>query len=108
MVIWSLAGGADGIVLTSSSISMGLLFGLLWIVTQICAYKAVQAIGLSVGPAIWVGVTIVVSFLWGILVFHNRVHDWVGAIRAMALMIVGVCLAAASSVISDKHSTSTS
>lgn len=101
LVIWVLAGSAEGMTFTSSSFSMGVLFGTLWIVTQILAYQAVQGVGFAVASAIWRGITIVVSFGWGVAVFHNPVHDWPRAMLALVLMVAGVGLATVSGVVSD-------
>lgn len=106
MTIWLAAGSAGGLAIDGGSFSLGSLFGTLWIITQICAYHAVQSVGYAVGPAIWVGVTIIVSFLWGVIVFQNPVQNWFGAVLAMMLMIIGVCLAAGSSLISDRQARS--
>lgn len=103
LFIWAIAGSEEGMTLSTSSLKMGVLFGALWIVSQICAINAVRAIGYAVAPAIWIGVTILTSFFWGVVVFRNPVHDWQGAMKAMALMLSGVFLAAASSMISDRQ-----
>merc|ERR1719446_1021418 len=82
---------------------MGFLFGVLWITSQVFGYLAITNIGYAVGPAMWVGVTIVISFIWGVAVFNNQVNSWIGALGAIAMLILGVSLAAASSIVSDKH-----
>lgn len=102
-VIWALAGSQDGLTFDGSSFSMGLLFAVLWITSQVLGYLAINEVGYAVGPAIWVGVTIVVSFIWGAGVFGNKVHSWFGAIGAIATLLLGVALAAASVLISDKQ-----
>jgi len=103
IVIWAIAGSSEGLTFTGSSFSMGLLFGVLWITSQVFGYNAINAIGYAVGPAIWVGVTIVISFVWGVAVFNNEVHSWPGAIGAILMLLLGVAMAAGSSTISDKH-----
>jgi glucose uptake protein GlcU len=82
---------------------MGLLFGVLWITSQVFGYLAITAIGYAVGPAIWVGVTIVISFIWGVAAFDNQPKSWIGAIGAIAVLLLGVSLAAASSMISERN-----
>jgi len=81
---------------------MGLLWAALWISSQICAYNAIQILGYAVGPAIWIGTTIRISFFWGVGAFSNPVVSWPGAIFALLVLIAGVCLAAASSHFSGK------
>jgi glucose uptake protein GlcU len=102
-VIWAIAGSSEGITFTTSSFGMGLLFGVLWITSQVFGYLAITEIGYAVGPAIWVGVTIVISFIWGVAAFNNEVKDWFGAIGAIAVLLLGVSLAAGSSIISDRQ-----
>jgi len=103
MLIWLAAGSSGGLTFTASSFAMGAFFATLWIISQVCGYNAINAIGCAVAPAIWIGVTIGVSFVWGVAVFGNPVHSWPGAVGALSLMFLGVVLAAASSVISDRQ-----
>merc|ERR550532_3759204 len=79
---------------------MGATFGLFWTTSQLCAFHAIKILGLSVGPAIWIGVTICVSFLWGTVVFSNPVPNVLGAAAALCLLVLGVGLAAGSSHLS--------
>jgi len=103
MLIWSVAGSSGGLTFNASSFSMGVFFATLWILSQVFGFNAINAIGYAVAPAIWIGVTICVSFVWGVAVFNNPVHSWPGAVAALTLMLVGVCLAASSSTISDSQ-----
>lgn len=102
-LIWAIAGSQDGMWFTGSSFCMGLLFGVLWIISQVFGYLAIQNVGYAVGPAVWVGVTITVSFVWGVAVFNTPVNSWPGAIGAIAMLLLGVVLAAGSSVISNQQ-----
>eukprot|EP00931_Biecheleriopsis_adriatica_P097899 TRINITY_DN7176_c0_g1_i1.p1 TRINITY_DN7176_c0_g1~~TRINITY_DN7176_c0_g1_i1.p1 ORF type:complete len:401 (-),score=51.85 TRINITY_DN7176_c0_g1_i1:329-1486(-) len=102
LVIWAIAGSSEGLTFTPSSFCMGLLFGVLWITSQVLGYLAVTEVGYAVGPAIWVGVTIVTSFVWGVTTFNNEVKNWIGAVGAIAVLLLGVSLAAASSMISER------
>lgn len=101
--IWAVAGTSEGLTLTGGSIAMGSLFGVAWILSQVCAFIGIQALGYAVGPAIWVGVTICVSFVWGAAVFSNPVRSWPGTCVALALLLLGVALAAASSDQSERR-----
>jgi len=53
-----------------------------------------------VAPAIWIGTTIITSFIWG-LIFNNPVKSWTFAILAILFLLAGVSLSAFSSVLSD-------
>ena len=67
----------------------GVLFATLWLGSQYFAYIAIAEIGYAVGPAIWGGLTIVVSFAWGIA-FGEQVKSPLGAAAALFLL-VGKC-----------------
>jgi len=91
--IWLCTGASDGLTFSASSLAYGIAFAVLWIASQLMAFKAIQILGFAVAPAIWIGVTIIVSFLWGSLAFQNPVHNVVGAASGLALLILGVRLA---------------
>jgi len=103
MLIWLAAGSSGGLTFNASSLSMGAVFATLWIISQVCCFNAVNAIGIAVYPVISNSLTIFVSFVWGFAIFDDPVHSWPGALGALVLILVGVCLTAASSIISDRH-----
>jgi glucose uptake protein GlcU len=78
------------------------LFGVLWIISQGLGFVAISSIGYAVAPAIWIGATIITSFVWG-LIFHNPVKSWIFAILAIVFLLLGVNLSAISSVVSDRE-----
>jgi glucose uptake protein GlcU len=69
-------------------------FAVCWIGSQFFAYSAISSIGYAVGPAVWGGVTIVVSFTWGCFVFEDPVQSIVGSAFALLVLVLGICLAA--------------
>jgi hypothetical protein len=71
----------------------GCVFAASWIGAQFFAYTAISSIGYAVGPAVWGGVTIVVSFTWGV-VFGDPVLSKVGSAFALIVLVAGICLAA--------------
>ncbi|KAK3260043.1 hypothetical protein CYMTET_30986 [Cymbomonas tetramitiformis] len=75
----------------------GFVFGLTWVSSQVCAYQAIAKLGYAAGPAIWAGLTIVVSFVWGVAAFHNSVRSILGAVGGLLVLIVGICIAASAS-----------
>lgn len=103
MMIWLVAASSSGFYFTGSSFAMGLAFSSCWICLGAVAYNAVSIVGYAVAPAIWMGVTIVTSFVWGVCAFNNSVHSWFGSVAALVLMIGGVGLAASSSGVSDRE-----
>jgi len=60
------------------------------VLIQVFAFNAISALGYAVGPAIWAGITIVVSFLWGSLKFGEQVESVPGAVCSLLLMIIGI------------------
>ena len=87
-----------------SSVSLtpyGLLGALVLTATQCAAWPAVHRLGASVGPGIWCGVGMGTSFLWGVAVFHEDVRSLPAAVIAMALLVAGVALTAASQANED-------
>ena len=70
------------------------MFALFWVIESLAGYGAIQAIGYATAPAIWAGLTIVVSFVWGVAAFDDGVKSGAGAAGAILLLVVGICLAA--------------
>jgi hypothetical protein len=71
----------------------GCIFAMSWIGSQFFAYSAISSIGYAVGPAVWGGVTIVVSFTWGV-VFGDPVQSTIGSAFALFVLVFGIFLAA--------------
>jgi len=103
-LIWLLTGASEGLTFSASSLAYGVVFAVFWIASQLFALKTVQILGFSVGPAIWTGATIVTSFLWGSLVFGNPVPNVLGAASGLALLLLGVRLAAHASKLNERSS----
>eukprot|EP00298_Acanthocystis_sp_HF-20_P012939 c20130_g1_i2.p1 GENE.c20130_g1_i2~~c20130_g1_i2.p1 ORF type:complete len:384 (+),score=163.59 c20130_g1_i2:38-1189(+) len=74
----------------------GFVFAFLWVICSLTAYNAIRALGYAVGPSIWAGFTIVVSFVWGTVAFSDPVNNVPGAVCGLIVLISGICLAAAS------------
>jgi len=100
--VWAAADSHNGLYMTGSAFSMGLLFGVLWIISQVLGFVAITSIGYAVAPAIWIGATIITSFIWG-LIFNNPVKSWAFAILAIVFLLAGVSLSALSSIVSDRE-----
>lgn len=52
---------------------------------------AVRNAGLAISQGIWSSVIVLVSFVWGIFVFHEHVRSLPGTVGAVALFITGLC-----------------
>eukprot|EP00658_Telonema_sp_P-2_P056905 TRINITY_DN45368_c0_g1_i1.p1 TRINITY_DN45368_c0_g1~~TRINITY_DN45368_c0_g1_i1.p1 ORF type:complete len:444 (-),score=107.99 TRINITY_DN45368_c0_g1_i1:217-1476(-) len=68
----------------------GIAGGSMLVLIQVFAFNAISALGYAVAPAIWAGLTIVVSFLWGTLKFGESVDSMVGAVFSLVLLVCGV------------------
>lgn len=58
-------------VLTASSFWLVFLGGVIWALSGLCAFTATAKIGLARAFGIWAPLNIVVSMLWGALLFHE-------------------------------------
>ena len=67
----------------------------LWTPASILSLAAINDLGLSIAQAVWSGTTIVVSFLWGALVFGDKVSSLPLAILALLVLMAGLSLLAA-------------
>lgn len=93
-VIWAAAVEFD--LATFKFSWLGFPFAAIWVGSMLCAYNAIRCVGYSVGPGMWCGVTIVVSFLWGSLIFRDDVKEPPLAAVGLALLAAGVAGCAAS------------
>eukprot|EP00591_Stephanopyxis_turris_P002744 CAMPEP_0195522182 /NCGR_PEP_ID=MMETSP0794_2-20130614/20089_1 /TAXON_ID=515487 /ORGANISM="Stephanopyxis turris, Strain CCMP 815" /LENGTH=350 /DNA_ID=CAMNT_0040651873 /DNA_START=15 /DNA_END=1067 /DNA_ORIENTATION=- len=73
---------------------MGAIAGFLFVVAISASFLAVDDIGVALAQGIWGGVAILVSYLWGVLVF-GEVPSVLGlSILAVVLLVIGVsCIA---------------
>jgi glucose uptake protein GlcU len=70
----------------------GVLGAALWVPASLLSIAVVRFVGMAVGMGIWAGTSIVVSFLWGALVFHNHIKDVGLSVLALGLLCVGIGL----------------
>mmetsp|Transcript_5127 Transcript_5127/g.6970 ORF Transcript_5127/g.6970 Transcript_5127/m.6970 type:complete len:252 (+) Transcript_5127:22-777(+) len=68
----------------------GLVSGLFWVPAGTAGIYAVRRAGLAISVGIWSSVIVIMSFFWGIFVFHERVRSLLGACSAAAVLIVGL------------------
>jgi glucose uptake protein GlcU len=62
----------------------------LWVFTSILSFIAIGQIGIAVPQAVWSGSTIIVSFLWGAIVFNEDVKSFPLSILGIFLLCVGI------------------
>lgn len=63
----------------------------LWMASQPFAFFAINLLGVSLGPAIWAGTTIAVSFIWGTALFGEPVKSLALCIVAILVLVAGIC-----------------
>lgn len=69
--------------------TMGLISGLLWVTGGITGIFGIRNAGLAISVGSWSSITVFVSFMWGMIVFHEKVESIVKTVGGIALMIVG-------------------
>ena len=68
----------------------GLASGTLWVLGGTGGIYAIRMAGLAVAVGVWASVMIAVNFVWGILVFHEPIHDIPGTLAAFLLLTLGL------------------
>jgi hypothetical protein len=76
---------------------LGLLSGLLLVISTACSFVAVSFVGLSTGQGVWGGTAILISFLWGSVGPHDPgpgadVKSWGVSAASLVLLLLGVGL----------------
>lgn len=98
--IWQLQGATGiGVILLAIPIGFslgfeilpaGLLSGAIWAAGNILALYSVRLIGLSRTSPFLAGFSILISFLWGILYFHEKFNYLILAVFAVGLLLGGL------------------
>jgi len=85
----------DNTVGTSFEFSpLGLVGGVLLVMAIAGSFQAVEAVGLALGQGIWGGAAMVVSYMWGDVVFHETPSNVGASIGALIMLVFGVgCIA---------------
>lgn len=68
----------------------GIVSGLFWVPGGVATVYAVKTAGLAIGIGIGSSFIVLVSFVWGIFVFQERVHSKFSACCAIASMMLGL------------------
>ena len=69
----------------------GMVSGICWVPGGTAGIYAVRNAGLALSQGTWSTLKIMVGFIWGIFIFHERVRSIVGAVTAISCMISGLC-----------------
>ena len=82
--------------LTSGTILLTFLGGVIWSVGGVCAFTATNKLGMAKAFGIWAPLNIVVSLIWGAILFHEFVNlsaeNILWLIVAILIILVGVLL----------------
>ncbi len=83
---------------------LGILSGILWASGNILSVLAVKNSGLSRSAPVWMGIGILISFIWGLLFFNEALTSIVIGLTGIFLLTVGISLV--SSTTEDRGSSS--
>jgi len=68
----------------------GILGAGLWVPASVLAITAINMIGMALTAGIWSGTTILVSFLWGTIIFKESINNWFLTIIGLILLLSGI------------------
>jgi len=71
--------------------------------TQLLAWPAIQALGAAAGPGVWCGIGMCTAFVWGVVVFGERLRSVCLAAAALLALVSGVAGVAASQFIATRR-----
>lgn len=97
-----LPGGDDGDAVAGDELkfsSLGLVGGCLLVLAFVGSFNAVDDIGIALAQGIWSGVAMVVSYVWGAVIFGERPSRVGASVSGLALLILGVIFIAFSDAI---------
>lgn len=81
----------------------GLITAIIWTIANPIAYYAVQLIGIGIAISIWVGISIVVSFLWGQIAFQSVNQFENSGIAIMSIIILVISVGITSTLDTNVH-----
>jgi len=68
----------------------GIVSGALWVTSSILSIFAVTYSGLAVSQGIWAGCTIIVSFFWGAVIFHQELLNLGLSLVGLGMLMIGI------------------
>ncbi|KAL0488335.1 10 TM domain-containing transmembrane protein [Acrasis kona] len=68
----------------------GILGACCWVPASVCSIYAIKYIGIGIASGLWSGCIIIVSFLWGVIAFHDAVRNVPLTLLGLALLIAGI------------------
>ena len=64
---------------------------LLWVPGGTAGVYAIRRAGLAISVGIWSCVIVILSFIWGVLIFGEKQKSAVGAVGSVAVLCMGLC-----------------
>jgi hypothetical protein len=83
---WLVLLAGEGFIFTP----WGIVSGFFWVPGGVATIYAVKNAGLAIGIGIGSSFIVLVSFIWGIFIFEERVHSRIGASIAIFSMMLGL------------------
>jgi len=68
----------------------GILSAALWMVSSLLSIIAIQNAGLAVSQGVWSGCTIIISFLWGAVIFKQPMKSVGISVVGILLLLLGI------------------
>jgi len=68
----------------------GILSSVLWMISSLLSIFAIKNAGLAVSQGIWSGFTIIISFLWGSVIFLQPLKDVGLSILGLLMLLLGI------------------
>jgi glucose uptake protein GlcU len=69
---------------------LGTASAALWVPTSLLSLVAVKFIGISVGQSIWAGITVIISFIWGVALFGEHPASLGLALLGLVMILAGI------------------
>ncbi len=68
----------------------GLVSGFLWVLGGSVGIHAIRTAGMAIATGTWASVTVMMNFIWGILIFHEPVQSFTSTCCAFVLLGIGL------------------
>ena len=68
----------------------GILSGMFWVPAAACGIYGIRNAGLAIAVGTWSSMNVIMSMIWGILVFHERFNNLVNTGMAFTTLIIGL------------------
>ena len=81
---------------------MGMIAGCLFVHAIAFSFPSIELIGVATAQGTWGGVTMVVAYFWGVVIFREIPKFFKWSLLALVILILGVMLIASCTVLGDK------